>query len=77
MEGMAGIGVKHISIATRVVSGHVEIDFQARNGWIRLRSTSAGSISTTERSGGSAAAWNSQHEGNAEFIIRLPALESV
>ena len=30
MEGMAGIGVKHISIATRVASGHVEIRLSSR-----------------------------------------------
>src|SRR4029450_12087246 len=30
MEGMAGIGVKHIGIATRVESGHVEIRISSR-----------------------------------------------
>ena len=78
MEGMAGIGVKHISIATRVVSGHVEIRLSSRERMdpatfdkrrLDLYNRTLGWL------GGSLEC--SQHEGNAEFIIRLPALESV
>jgi glyoxylase-like metal-dependent hydrolase (beta-lactamase superfamily II) len=78
MEGMAGIGVKHISIATRVASGHVEIRLSSRERMdpatfdkrrLDLYNRTLGWL------GGSLEC--SQHEGNAEFIIRLPALESV
>jgi glyoxylase-like metal-dependent hydrolase (beta-lactamase superfamily II) len=78
MEGMAGIGVKHISIATRVTSGHVEIRLSSRERMdpatfdkrrLDLYNRTLGWL------GGSLEC--SQHEGNAEFIIRLPALESV
>jgi hypothetical protein len=78
MEGMAGIGVKHIGIATRVASGHVEIRLSSRERMdpatfdkrrLDLYHRTLGWL------GGSLEC--SQHEGNAEFIIRLPALESV
>jgi glyoxylase-like metal-dependent hydrolase (beta-lactamase superfamily II) len=78
MEGMAGIGVKHISIATRVASGHVEIRLSSRERMdpatfdkrrLDLYNRTLGWL------GGSLEC--SQHEGNAEFIISLPALESV
>ena len=78
MEGMAGIGVKHISIATRVALGHVEIRLSSRERMnpatfdkrrLDLYNRTLGWL------GGSLEC--SQHEGNAEFIIRLPALESV
>ena len=78
MEGMAGIGVKHISIATRVTSDHVEIRLSSRERMnpatfdkrrLDLYNRTLGWL------GGSLEC--SQHEGNAEFIIRLPALESV
>ena len=78
MEGMAGIGVKHISIATRVASGHVEIRLSSRERMdpatfdkrrLDLYHRTLGWL------GGSLEC--SQHEENAEFIIRLPALESV
>ena len=78
MEGMAGIGVKHISIATRVASGHVEIRLSSRE---RMDPAAFGKrrLDLYNRTlgwlGGSLEC--SQHEGNAEFIIRLPALESV
>jgi glyoxylase-like metal-dependent hydrolase (beta-lactamase superfamily II) len=78
MEGMAGIGVKHISIATRVASGHVEIRLSSPEQMdpaafgkrrLDLYNRTLGWL-------GGSLEW-SQHEGNAEFIIRLPALESL
>jgi glyoxylase-like metal-dependent hydrolase (beta-lactamase superfamily II) len=78
MEGMAGIGVKHISIVTRMASGHVEIRLSSRE---RMDPAGFGKrrLDLYNRTlgwlGGSLE--YSQHEGNAEFIIRLPALESV
>jgi glyoxylase-like metal-dependent hydrolase (beta-lactamase superfamily II) len=77
MEGMAGIGVKQISIATRVASGYVEIRLSSRERMdpatfdrrrLDLYNRTLGWL------GGNLDC--SQHEGNAEFIIRLPALES-
>ena len=77
MEGMAGIGVKHISIATRVASGHVEIRISSREqmdptalgkGWLDFANRNLGWL------GGSLEC--NQH-GNAEFIIRLPALREM
>ena len=78
MEGMAGIGVKHISIATRVASGQVEIRLSSRE---RMDPAAFGKrrLDLYNRTlgwlGGSLECI--QHEGNAEFIIRLPALESM
>jgi len=78
MEGMAGIGVKHISIVTRMASSHVEILLSSREQMdpagfgkrrLDLYNRTLGWL------GGSLEC--SQHEGSAEFIIRLPALESV
>jgi glyoxylase-like metal-dependent hydrolase (beta-lactamase superfamily II) len=78
MEGMAGIGVKHISVATRVALGHVEIRISSRERMdpaafdkrrLDLYNRTLGWL------GGSLEC--SQQEGNAEFIIRLPALESM
>jgi glyoxylase-like metal-dependent hydrolase (beta-lactamase superfamily II) len=78
MEGMAGIGVKHISIATGVASGHVEIRLSSRERMnpatfdkrrLDLYNRTLGWLGGSLECG--------QHEGNAEFIIRLPALESV
>jgi glyoxylase-like metal-dependent hydrolase (beta-lactamase superfamily II) len=78
MEGMAGIGVKHISIATRVASGNVEIRISSREqmdptalgkGWLDFSNRTLGWL------GGSLKC--SQHEGSAEFLIRLPVLESM
>jgi hypothetical protein len=78
MEGMAGIGVKHISIATRVASGHVEIRLSSRERMdpatfdkrrLDLYNRTLGWL------GGSLEC--SQQAGCTEFIIRLPALESV
>ena len=78
MEGMAGSGVKHISIATRVTPGQVEIRLGSREPmdphafgkrrldlYNRTLSWLGGSLQCIQR------------EGNADFIIRLPALESV
>ena len=74
MEGMAGIGVKHISIATRVASGHVEIRLSGRE---RIDPAAFGRrrLDLYNRTlgwlGGSLECV--QHKGNAAFIIRLPA----
>jgi glyoxylase-like metal-dependent hydrolase (beta-lactamase superfamily II) len=78
MEGMAGMGVKHISIATRVASGQVEIRLSSRE---RMDPAALGKrrLDLYNRTlgwlGGSLECI--QHEGNADFIIRLPALESI
>jgi hypothetical protein len=78
MEGMAGTGVKHIRIATRVASGRAEIRLSSRERMdpaafdkrrLDLYKRTLGWL------GGSLEC--SQHERNAEFIIRLPALESM
>ena len=78
MEGMAGIGVKHISIATRVASGHVEVRLSSRE---RMDPAAFGKrrLDLYNRTlgwlGGSLEC--SHHAGSAEFVIRLPALRSV
>jgi glyoxylase-like metal-dependent hydrolase (beta-lactamase superfamily II) len=78
MEGMAGVGVKHISVATRVASGHVEIRLSSRE---RMDPAAFGKrrLDLYNRTlgwlGGSLEC--GQYEGNAELIIRLPALESM
>jgi hypothetical protein len=79
MEGMAGTGVKHIGIATRVTSGNVEIRLSSRE---RMDPAAFGKsrLDLYNRTlgwlGGSLECTH-QDDGNAEFIIRLPALESV
>ena len=78
MEGMAGMGVKHISVATHVTSGQVEIRLSSRE---RMDPAAFGKrrLNLYNRTLG----WLGgnleciQHEGNAAFIIRLPALESI
>ena len=78
MEGMAGMGVKHISIATRMAPGHVEIRLSSRQ---RINPAAFGKrrLDLYNRTlgwlGGSLECM--QHERNADFIIRLPALESM
>jgi glyoxylase-like metal-dependent hydrolase (beta-lactamase superfamily II) len=78
MEGMAGMGVKHISIATGVASGQVEIRLSSRG---RMDRAAFGKrrLDLYNRTlgwlGGSLECI--QHQSNAEFIIRLPALESI
>ena len=78
MEGMAGMGVKHISIATGVVSGQVEIRLSSRE---RADPAAFGKrrLDLYNRTlgwlGGSLECI--QHESNADFVIRLPALESI
>ena len=78
MEGMAGMGVKHISIATRVAPGQVEIRLSSRE---RMDPAAFGKrrLDLYNRTlgwlGGSLECI--QHERNADFIIRLPALESM
>jgi hypothetical protein len=77
MEGMVGMGVKQVSIATRVVSADVEIRLSSRErmdpaafgkGRLDLYNRTLGWL------GGSLECIPRQ--GNAEFIIRLPALQS-
>jgi glyoxylase-like metal-dependent hydrolase (beta-lactamase superfamily II) len=78
MEGIAGIGVKHISIATRVASGHVEIRLSSRE---QMDPAAFGKrrLDLYNRTLG----WLQgsleciQQDGSAQFIIRLPALESM
>src|SRR5262245_39431860 len=78
MEGMAGIGVKHISIATRVASGHVEIRLSSRER-MNLATFDKRRLDLYNRTlgwlGGGLEC--SQQEGSVEFLIRLPALESM
>jgi glyoxylase-like metal-dependent hydrolase (beta-lactamase superfamily II) len=77
MEGIAGMGVKHIGIATRVASGRVEIRLSSREQMdpaafgkrrLDLYNRTLGWL------GGSLEC--AQHDGNAAFIISLPALQS-
>ena len=78
LEGMAGMGVKHISVATRVASGQVEIRLSSRD---RVDPTAFGKrrLDLYNRTLG----WLGgglecvRREDNADFVIRLPALESV
>jgi glyoxylase-like metal-dependent hydrolase (beta-lactamase superfamily II) len=78
MEGMAGTGVKHISIATRMASGHVEIRLSSRE---RMDPVGFGKrrLDLYNRIlgwlGGGLEC--SQNARNAEFILTLPALESM
>ena len=78
MEGMAGMGVKHISIATDVRSGQVEIRLSSRERmdpagfgkrrldlYNRTLGWLGGNLECNER------------DGSAEFTIRLPALQAV
>ncbi len=78
MEGMAGIGVKHIRIATRVASGQVEIRLSSRE---RIDPAAFGNrrLDLYNRTlgwlGGSLEC--NQDSGGAEFVLRLPALQSI
>src|SRR5262245_14500143 len=78
MEGMAGMGVRRIRIATRVASGQVEIRLSSRE---RIDPAAFGKrrLDLYNRTlgwlGGSLEC--SQYEGSVEFLIRLPALESM
>ena len=78
MEGMAGMGVKHISIATQVASGQVEIRLSSPDPMdpaafgkrrLDLYNRTLGWLG-----GGFECI---QHRDNADFIIRLPALKSM
>jgi glyoxylase-like metal-dependent hydrolase (beta-lactamase superfamily II) len=77
MEGMAGIGVKHIGIATRVASGDVEIRLSSQE-QIDPAAFGRPRLDLYNRTlgwlGGSLQCI--QHTGNAAFVIRLPALVS-
>jgi glyoxylase-like metal-dependent hydrolase (beta-lactamase superfamily II) len=76
MEGMAGVGVKHIGIATRVAGGRIEIRLSSLE---RMDPAAFGKrrLDLYNRTlgwlGGSLEC--TQHEDNAAFIISLPALE--
>jgi hypothetical protein len=78
MEGMAGIGVKHIRIATRVASGDVEIRLSSRE---RMDPAGFGKrrMDLYNRTlgwlGGNLEC--NEQEGSAEFTIRLPALQAM
>src|SRR5262245_57283086 len=77
IEGMAGIGVKHIRISTEVSSGRVAIRLTSREP-IDLAALGQRRLELYNRTlgwlGGSLE--RSQQAANAEFIIRLPELES-
>jgi len=76
MEGMAGMGAKHIAMATCVAPGRVEIRISSRD---RVDPAAFGKrrLDLYNRTlgwlGGSLEC--AQHDGNAAFIISLPALE--
>jgi hypothetical protein len=78
MEGMAGMGVKHVSIATQVALGQVEIRLSSRE---RMDSAAFGKrrLDLYNRTlgwlGGSFECI--PHEGSPDFIIRLPALKTM
>lgn len=77
IEGMAGTGVKHISIATGVASDQVELRLSSRE---RMDPAAFGKrrLDLYNRTlgwlGGSLE--YSQQDGCAEFLIRLPALQA-
>jgi glyoxylase-like metal-dependent hydrolase (beta-lactamase superfamily II) len=78
MEGMAGIGVKRISIATRAVSGDVEIRLSSRE---RIDPAAFGKrrLDLYNRTlgwlGGSLECH--QDHGGGAFVLKLPALQSI
>ena len=78
MEGMAGMGVKHISITTQVALGQVEIRLSSGE---RMDSAAFGKrrLDLYNRTlgwlGGSFECI--PHEGSPDFIIRLPALKTM
>jgi hypothetical protein len=78
LEGMAGVGVKRVNIATRVASGHVEIRLSSRE---RMDPAAFGKrrLDLYNRTlgwlGGSLEC--NQDSGGAEFVMRLPALQSI
>jgi hypothetical protein len=78
MEGMAGMGVKHISIATHVADGQVAIRLSSPE---RIDPAAFGKrrLDLYDRTlgwlGGSLECI--PHQGNAAFVIRLPTLKSM
>jgi hypothetical protein len=78
VEGMAGMGVKHINIATHVASSQVEIRLSSREPMDRAafgkRRLDLYNRTLGWLGGGLECI---QHEGNVDFIIRLPALDSI
>lgn len=78
IEGMAGIGVKHISIVTRVATGYVEIRLSSGE---RLDPGAFGErrLDLYNRTlgwlGGSLEC--RQHDNSTEFVIKVRALQSV
>jgi glyoxylase-like metal-dependent hydrolase (beta-lactamase superfamily II) len=77
IEGMAGIGIKHIRIATEARSGYVDIQLSSPE---RMDPAAFGKRRldlynrTLRWLGGGLEC--SHHTGGAEFVIRLPALRS-
>ena len=78
MEGIAGIGVKHIRIATRAASGYTEIRLSSRE-QIDPAAFGKRRFDLYNRTlgwlGGSLKC--NQDNGGAEFVMRLPALQSI
>ena len=78
IEGMAGMGVKHIELVTGVPSNDVEIRLSSRER-MDLAGLGRRRLDLYNRTlgwlGGSLEC--NQHEGRAEFLIRLPALQAV
>ena len=78
MEGMGGMGVKHISVATRVAAARVEIRLSSRE---RIDPAAFGKrrLDLYNRTlgwlGGSLEC--RQNDVNTDFVIKLPALQSL
>ncbi|HKY09295.1 MAG TPA: hypothetical protein VJQ55_13675, partial [Candidatus Binatia bacterium] len=78
MEGMAGMGVRHISIATRVVAGAVEIRLSSRER-MDLAAFGKRRLDLYNRMLGWLGGhleWSAQG-GGADFTIRLASLQAV
>ena len=78
MEGMAGAGVKHIRIAASVASGDVEIRLSSRE---RMDPAAFGKrrLDLYNRTlGWLGGSLECNHDnGGSEFLLRLPALQSI
>jgi glyoxylase-like metal-dependent hydrolase (beta-lactamase superfamily II) len=78
LEGMAGVGVKRINIATRVASGHVEIRLSSRQ---RIDPAAFGKrrLDLYNRTlGWLGGSLECNHDsGGGEFVLRLAALQSI
>jgi glyoxylase-like metal-dependent hydrolase (beta-lactamase superfamily II) len=77
IEGIAGIGVKNIRIATDVITNHVVVRLSSRQA-ITAAALGSRRLDLYNRTLG----WlggkleRCEHDGNTEFILRLPALNS-